>query len=54
MAEKEGTLLTTVEGFPPEVTSQLAELWITTAEEFISAVDDAGAQGMADILGLFD
>ncbi len=52
MADKEGTLLTTVEGFSPEVTSKLAESWITTAEEFIGAVDDAGAQGMADVLGL--
>ena len=52
MAEKEGIPLTDVEGFSSDSTARLAELWITTAEEFISAVDDAGAQGMADILGL--
>jgi len=52
MAEKEGTLLTTVEGFSPEVTSKLAELWITTAEEFIGASKDDGLQGLADTLGV--
>lgn len=52
MAEKEGTLLTSVEGFSSEVTSKLAELWITTAEEFIGASDDTGSQDMADTLGL--
>lgn len=52
MAEKDGTPLTTVEGFSPEVIAKLAGLWITTAEEFRSAARDDGLQGLADELGI--
>ncbi len=37
MANKPGTPLTAVEGFSSDAASRLAELWITTAEEFASA-----------------
>jgi hypothetical protein len=50
MATKEGFPLTEVSGFSPEVTAKLAGLWITTAEEFIGAVNDSGPESMADTL----
>ena len=43
--------MTTVEGFSPDC-RPARRVWITTAEEFIGADDDAGAQGLADVLGL--
>ena len=52
MADKTGTPLTDVEGFSPDLIASLAGWWITTAEEFISAAEDAGAEGMADTLGV--
>ena len=52
MASKQGTPLTDVEGFSPDVITRLAEYWITTAEEFLGSTPDAGAQDMADFLGL--
>jgi hypothetical protein len=52
MASKEGVPLTEVDGFSPEVIDKLAELWITTAEDFLGAVADAGQQGLADFLSL--
>ena len=53
MAEKQGTLLTNINGFPPAIAQQLAELWITTAEELVSASTPAsGVQSLADYLGM--
>jgi hypothetical protein len=44
--------LSDLEAFSPEVSGQLASLWITTAEEFISTADESGTQSLADFLDL--
>jgi hypothetical protein len=52
MAEKKGIQLTSIAGFPAGVTSRLAELWITTAEELVSAaVQEGGLAGLAEFTG---
>jgi hypothetical protein len=53
MAEKTGTPLTSIQGFPETVAARLAELWITTAEE-MNGIDreENGRQGLADYLGI--
>lgn len=50
MAEKLGTLLTSIDGFPAEAAQRLAGLWITTAEELITASDGDGIAGLAEYL----
>ena len=51
MAEKQGIPLDSIDGFPGETTNRLAELWITTAEEFVNADRlDAGRRGLAEFL----
>ncbi|MFQ5859519.1 MAG: C1 family peptidase [Anaerolineae bacterium] len=53
MAEKQGTSLTGIEGFPEEAANRLAESWITTAEELVSAArQEDGPAGLAEYLGL--
>lgn len=53
MADKEGTLLAEIEGFPQEAAERLAELWVTTAEELISiAKQTGGVEGLAAYLGV--
>jgi hypothetical protein len=53
MAEKQGIALATIDGFPEAVANQLAGLWITTAEELVSAARQAGGlEGLAEHLGL--
>jgi len=53
MADKSGVPLTGIEGFPPEVADRLAGLWITTAEELVSAaVQGNGPSGLAQVLDL--
>jgi len=46
-----GTPLCTIPNFPPERARQLASLWVTTAEEFISvASTPRGQAGLSDLL----
>lgn len=52
MAEKQGTLLTSIDGFPPDAASKLAALWITTAEELVTAAEGDGIAGLAGYLNL--
>ncbi len=53
MAEKKGTALSSIQGFPAEVIQKLADLWITTAEELVSAaVQEGGLAGLVTYLGL--
>ncbi len=53
MADKQGTPLNTIPGFPEDATGRLAGLWITTAEELVgTAVNGAGPQSLAEYLGL--
>jgi C1A family cysteine protease len=53
MTEKQGVPLSNIVGFPETALSQLAELWITTAEELVSAATQTGGlQGLAEHLGL--
>jgi C1A family cysteine protease len=53
MAEKKGIPLTGITGFPAAAAARLAELWITTAEELVSAaVREDGPQGLAQYLNL--
>lgn len=42
MATKPGTLLTQVPNFPKAAADQLAQLWLTTAEELMSAASQSG------------
>ncbi|MEZ4770896.1 MAG: hypothetical protein R2844_21070 [Caldilineales bacterium] len=51
MADKQGTLLTSIDGFPADAAEQLAGLWITTAEELIAAAEGDGVGGLAEFLG---
>ena len=52
MAKKRGTLLNTIDGFPEAAARQLAELWITTAEELVGAARrEEGPRGLAEFLG---
>lgn len=51
MADKLGTLLTSIDGFPSDAAEQLAGLWITTAEELIAAAEGDGVSGLAEYLG---
>ena len=44
MANKPGTLLTAVTGFPASAAASLAALWITTAEEYASAADQTNGR----------
>ena len=50
MADKLGTLLTSIDGFPADAAEQLAGLWITTAEELIAAAEGDGVSGLAEYL----
>lgn len=52
MADKQGTPLTDITGFPVDLADRLAGLWITTADEFYSAADGDGALGLAEYLGV--
>ncbi len=53
MAEKKGTALSSIQGFPAEVIQKLADLWITTAEELTSAaVQEGGLAGLVTYLGM--
>ncbi len=53
MATKVGTLLTDVADFPAQVAERLAQLWITTAEELVSAAAQTGGRdSLATYLGL--
>jgi len=52
MAEKKGIQLTTIAGFPDQISNRLAELWITTAEELVSAaIQENGLAGLAGFTG---
>lgn len=52
MADKQGTPLLDIVGFPVDLADRLAGLWITTADEFYNAADGDGALGLADYLGI--
>jgi hypothetical protein len=53
MAQKQGTPLSSIAGFPEAVRQRLAELWIVTAEELVgAAVIENGPQGLADHAGV--
>ncbi|MSP12469.1 MAG: hypothetical protein EXR62_05870 [Chloroflexi bacterium] len=53
MAEKQGTPLSNISGFPEAARNRLAELWITTAEELAGAAVQAnGVQGLSSYLEL--
>lgn len=52
MAEKLGIPLLDIVGFPVDLADRLAELWITTADEFYNAADGDGALGLAEHLGI--
>ncbi len=52
MADKQGTPLIDITGFPVDLADRLAGLWITTADEFYSAADGDGALGLAEYLGI--
>jgi hypothetical protein len=53
MSEKKGVLLSSIAGFPAEVIQKLAGLWITTAEELVSAAAQAGGPAsLAGYLGI--
>lgn len=52
MAEKQGTPLADIIGFPVDLADRLAGLWITTADEFYNAADGDGALGLAEYLGI--
>jgi C1A family cysteine protease len=53
MADKQGVPLESIDGFPESASGRLAELWITTAEDLVSAaVREDGAQGLAEFLGM--
>ncbi len=48
---RRGTPLRSIPDFPPERARQLAALWITTAEEFLSmASTPRGQAGLSDLL----
>jgi C1A family cysteine protease len=52
MATKQGIELKSIDGFPSEVITQLAALWITTAEELVSAAAlENGIAGLASATG---
>jgi len=52
MAEKKGTPLSGVAGFPAEVAEKLAKYWITTAEELAgAAVQPGGLAGLVNVTG---
>ena len=50
MADKLGTPLISIDGFPADAAEQLAGLWITTAEELIAAAEGDGVNGLAEYL----
>lgn len=53
MAEKQGTPLSGVTGIPSTVADRLAELWLTTAEELVSAARQPdGEASLVTFLGL--
>ena len=53
MAEKQGVPLVGIDGFPEAAANSLAGLWITTAEELVSAAGQAqGVQALAEHLAL--
>ena len=53
MVDKKGTLLSDIPDFPADVIGRLAEYWITTAEELVSAaVLEGGLAGLAGASGL--
>jgi C1A family cysteine protease len=53
MADKKGISLVSIAGFPADAAARLAGLWITTAEELVSAARrEGGAQGLAEYLNL--
>lgn len=48
---RRGTPLRAIPNFPPERARQLAALWVTTAEEFLSmAATPKGQAGLSDLL----
>jgi DNA-binding transcriptional regulator YdaS (Cro superfamily) len=52
MAEKRGVALTSIPDFPADVAGRLAGLWITTAQELVSAARLGGPSGLATALGI--
>jgi hypothetical protein len=52
MADKQGTPLLDIIGFPVDLADRLAGLWITTADELHSAADGDGVQGLAEYLDI--
>jgi hypothetical protein len=53
MADKQGIPLTDISGFPLTATRRLADLWITTAEELVSAATPPDAtRALAQYLGI--
>ncbi|MEA3337922.1 MAG: C1 family peptidase [Chloroflexota bacterium] len=50
MADKKGTPLTGIDGFPEDATDKLAELWITTAEELVGIARQEGVDGLSVFL----
>jgi C1A family cysteine protease len=51
MAEKQGIPLDSIDGFPEAASNRLAGLWITTAEELVSAArQEEGTRGLAEYL----
>ncbi len=53
MAEKQGTALAGVAGIPSAVVDRLAEIWLTTAEELVSAARQVGGEtSLVSYLGL--
>jgi C1A family cysteine protease len=53
MAEKKGVLLSGIAGFPQDAAEKLSSLWITTAEELVSAaVREGGPEGLAGFLSM--
>ncbi len=53
MATKKGTLLSGIPDFPADVIEKLAEYWISTAEELVSAaVLEGGLAGLVTLTGL--
>lgn len=53
MAEKQGTSLASIVGFPSEAITTLADYWVTTAEELIGIAQENGGEGrLSALLGL--
>ena len=51
MADKQGVPLTSIDGFDAGAAERLATLWITTAEELVSAAkQEGGLEGLTELL----